>query len=794
MTRHGLRAHGPDIGVACASLIAAASLCRLVSGGLTGPAGAPFLAAAVTGSVVPAVLSSRRVIIPLRVLFGIAAVALVSLWTSSAGSSTFGVPTVRTWDLVEVHLRSARPLLRAFSLPLPSTQGVVLLGALLVGLTSVIASALLHSAERPTRLRPGPALLGPLALLTFACAQTPTSTVALPLVLFVAVSAATLSWARPTSVQDSAQLSARSRWLSSTTALTAAVMLVGALLALTLGAGAGTSGGVNSGGSVANQVPPTGLSLTSSLVALEVRDANVTLFRAHSPYATYWQVAILSDYRSGTWVAGDGTASAVQGTAHSSATPVQPSTPTGAQTFTSGVVIENFSSRLLPVPPATIAVSGAPAATVTTEGAVTARGTRPGQRYSTTSVVPSDNPATSAGSGVVDSNLTPSLRADVALPQLPTFIKTLAEQATIGAQFPLSQAEALVNWFRSGKFRYTLHPPPPAPGANPLLSFLTSTRTGTCEEFAGAFAVLARSLGLPTRVVVGFTAGHRTGPDEVTVRGADAHAWPQVYLGQETGWVSFEPTPQRLTGEAAPEGVIGPTGIVRPVVAPPEGPPPATGPTVPPSTAPEAPTTPTTTATTTPGATPASAGHRVPTVHGTVEWIVPSFAGVLLLAAVVAILVRRRRRSPLGRSPIQISELAESAIDQALRRAGAARPIWRPLTSHLCELTETVNQLEVDHRAHWTERTDETAALDQFHLVLVDAVVAADFAEHARYAPGSIDPTAAMSAFGAAERASRRLRNRDVGRLLKVAARNSGQGQSVFPVEVAPVEQVTTVQ
>jgi len=326
-----------------------------------------------------------------------------------------------------------------------------------------------------------------------------------------------------------------------------------------------------------------------------------------------------------------------------------------------------------------------------------------------------------------------------------------------------------------------------------LLSFLTSTRTGTCEEFAGAFAVLARSLGLPTRV---WWASPRAPYRTRRSHGAGSRR-PCLAAGISrtgNGMGIVRTHSQRLTGEAAPEGVIGPTGIVRPVVAPPEGPPPATGPTVPPSTAPEAPTTPTTTATTTPGATPASAGHRVPTVHGTVEWIVPSFAGVLLLAAVVAILVRRRRRSPLGRSPIQISELAESAIDQALRRAGAARPIWRPLTSHLCELTETVNQLEVDHRAHWTERTDETAALDQFHLVLVDAVVAADFAEHARYAPGSIDPTAAMSAFGAAERASRRLRNRDVGRLLKVAARNSGQGQSVFPVEVAPVEQVTTVQ
>ena len=104
--------------------------------------------------------------------------------------------------------------------------------------------------------------------------------------------------------------------------------------------------------------------------------------------------------------------------------------------------------------------------------------------------------------------------------------------------------------------------PPPAPvGTDPLVSFLTQTRVGSCEQFAGAFVVLTRSLGLPSRVVVGFTAGRYSGPGEVTIRGADAHAWPQVYLGPRAGWVSFEPTPQQPRGEVAPEGVVGPSGV-----------------------------------------------------------------------------------------------------------------------------------------------------------------------------------------------------------------------------------------
>ena len=105
-----------------------------------------------------------------------------------------------------------------------------------------------------------------------------------------------------------------------------------------------------------------------------------------------------------------------------------------------------------------------------------------------------------------------------------------------------------------------------------------------------------------------------------------------------------------------------------------------------------------------------------------------------------------------------------------------------------------MNRLEVDHRAHQIEGIDESAALDQFRSVLIDAVIASDIAEHAHYAPGSIDLAASMSAFGAAEQANRSLRNRDLRRLLRMATRNNGQGQSVFPVEVAPQELVTTAQ
>jgi hypothetical protein len=85
---------------------------------------------------------------------------------------------------------------------------------------------------------------------------------------------------------------------------------------------------------------------------------------------------------------------------------------------------------------------------------------------------------------------------------------------------------------------------PPGHDERALERFLFETKRGYCEQFAGAYAVLARIVGLPARVGVGFTPGE-LGPDGAYhVRGLNAHAWPEVYL-EGFGWVAFEPTPGR---------------------------------------------------------------------------------------------------------------------------------------------------------------------------------------------------------------------------------------------------------
>jgi transglutaminase-like putative cysteine protease len=71
---------------------------------------------------------------------------------------------------------------------------------------------------------------------------------------------------------------------------------------------------------------------------------------------------------------------------------------------------------------------------------------------------------------------------------------------------------------------------------------------GYCEQFATAMAMMAREVGIPSRVAVGFLPGEKKGNVwEVSIK--DMHAWPELYFSG-FGWVRFEPTPGRITGSA----------------------------------------------------------------------------------------------------------------------------------------------------------------------------------------------------------------------------------------------------
>jgi len=134
---------------------------------------------------------------------------------------------------------------------------------------------------------------------------------------------------------------------------------------------------------------------------------------------------------------------------------------------------------------------------------------------------------------------------DLALPQrVPPRIRRLAHSIVAGSTSAYEMASDLQAYLTSPKFHYQLPGAAqvPSPGYSDLMSFLFHSHTGYCQQFATAFAVLARIDGLPTRIVVGFLPGSPAGHDEWTVEGIDTHAWPQVRFAKY-GWIDFEPTP-----------------------------------------------------------------------------------------------------------------------------------------------------------------------------------------------------------------------------------------------------------
>lgn len=124
----------------------------------------------------------------------------------------------------------------------------------------------------------------------------------------------------------------------------------------------------------------------------------------------------------------------------------------------------------------------------------------------------------------------------------PTLVQDLADSVTESATSDYQRAALLQQWFRS-EFVYSLERAPRGTGNNTLEGFLNENgRVGYCEQFASAMAVMARELGIPARVAVGFLRPSRTDATTWTYSSHDLHAWPELYFSG-TGWVRFEPTP-----------------------------------------------------------------------------------------------------------------------------------------------------------------------------------------------------------------------------------------------------------
>ncbi|TDC91999.1 transglutaminase domain-containing protein [Nonomuraea deserti] len=137
----------------------------------------------------------------------------------------------------------------------------------------------------------------------------------------------------------------------------------------------------------------------------------------------------------------------------------------------------------------------------------------------------------------------------LALPDnLPPEIAALAERVTRGASTTYDAAVKLQRFFTTdGGFTYNLRTQ--GHGNSALRDFLLRDRAGYCEQFAASMAVMARLVGIPSRVAIGYTGGMKIG-DRWTVGTNDSHSWPELYF-EGVGWLPFEPTPSGSIGQGS---------------------------------------------------------------------------------------------------------------------------------------------------------------------------------------------------------------------------------------------------
>ncbi|MGQ4714776.1 transglutaminase TgpA family protein [Streptomyces anulatus] len=283
---------------------------------------------------------------------------------------------------------------------------------------------------------------------------------------------------------------------------------------------------------------------------------------------------------------------------------------------------------------------------------------------------------------------------------LPGVVAETAEQVTEGASNAYEQAVKLQDWFASdGGFTYDTTVTS-GTGSSAIARFLRD-REGFCIHFSFSMAAMARTLGIPARVAVGFTPGTMKADGAISVGLRDAHAWPELYF-EGVGWTRFEPTPSRGSTPSWTRPEV-PTDSASDVAQP------SAGTSAEPSAAPSAEDSCPPQLRQEGGCGPSQEpGAALPTDRGTPLWkmLLVVHAAVLLVAALVLspllwrLRARNRRLGSGGRTP----------ADAAARTLAAWREISDEAWDHGIAPDESLTPRKAAARIVRLGRLDTTAA------------------------------------------------------------------------------------
>ncbi|MDH6127217.1 DUF3488 and transglutaminase-like domain-containing protein [Kitasatospora sp. GP82] len=502
-------------------------------------------AVAAVGAGLRRLALSRALVVPLQLL---AALYLLTLITVTSSMTAAVLPGPRAIDAIGTLLADGTTTIQQYSIPAPASDGLQLILVGSVTLIAVVVDALTVTFRR--------AAAAGLPLLALYSVGTGLAGSGLSwfwfllaaggylLLLFAEGQDRLSRWGRVFHGTDrpGARTVSHNGQLVGLLALVCALVLPVFLphgnLGL-IGNGSGTSGSDGSIGRITSLNPVVALSANLN------RPDNVEMFRystdASNASQMYLRINALDSFDGVEWKISDQRLAdvptplpAVEGLGRN--VPVTP-------VRTTVRITDNLSTQWLPMPyPAdTVSVPGRWQYEADTRTLVAGDGQQTnGLQYQVDSLDIEPSPAQLRSAGEAPADFAQKY---LELPQgLPSVVAETARSVTAGKTNAYDKAVALQTWFNSSEFHYSLKVAP-ATGSDAVVRFLRD-KTGFCVHFAATMAAMARTLGIPARVAIGFAPGSDEGNNTYVVHSQDYHAWPELYF-PGSGWLRFEPTPSR---------------------------------------------------------------------------------------------------------------------------------------------------------------------------------------------------------------------------------------------------------
>jgi transglutaminase-like putative cysteine protease len=477
-------------------------------------------------------------------------VLLFGIYVVVPGGLRHGLPLSTEWSTLHRHLAVAVRGIQTLVPPVPPLRGFVLLASWTAGTVAVAADWLAF------RLRSPLAAVAPPLVLFVTSAVLGTASERAAMAMLVIVMAAAFLAVYESTVGRRTRLwfggRRRGSWGWVATAGTGLLSLAALAALLAFPAVSGSDGTGSLGwktppGQNGNRITPSPL---DQLRTRLLQETNTPVMTVRASVPSYWRLTSLDTYNGYSWQANHS-----YQTFGATLPGVRPPRR-GTRLVVDRFHIQKLNSIWLPAAFDPIAVRGGDRVTwdPVSGSLISGRPTTNGENYT---VIAEEQLAQLDPKRLAAAPAAPAsiLGRYTQLPPLDPRVYALAKAVTKGAATEYAKAYALEQYFHGPQWQYSTDPPSDD-DANALVDFLFNLHEGYCQQYAGAYAVLARSLGLPTRIAVGFQEGKRGRGGVYQVTDADAHAWPEVYFGG-IGWVPFEPTPGRQVPGATYTGKTG---------------------------------------------------------------------------------------------------------------------------------------------------------------------------------------------------------------------------------------------